>query len=72
MPGWMMKNYRNPKILPQKTFPNNYRPITFLPIIGKILTAQIKKKSITRLYTADYFRKNKKDATKEKTEKMAN
>ena len=34
-------------------------------MMGKILTAQIKKKSITRLYAADYFWKNRKDASRE-------
>ena len=57
------KNYHDPEWLPNRTISTNYRPITCLLMMWKILTAQIKKKSIIRLNAADYSRKDRKDST---------
>ena len=50
---------------PKKPIWSNYRQITCLPMMGKILTAEIReKKSITRLYDVYYFRNNKNDTVR--------
>ena len=49
---------------------SNYRPITCLPTIQKILTAQIKEEIYYFLYAPDFPPKNNKDAEEEQEEQI--
>ena len=55
---------------PKWSSPSNYRPITCLLMMWKILIVQKMKKYITRLYVADYFRKNREDGAREQENRL--
>ena len=57
---------------PKGTMTSKYKPITCLPVMRKILNAQIKKRSITRLYVTYYFRKNRKYTSSKQEEQVIN
>ena len=50
---------------PKRKRPNNYRNITSLPMMWKILTAQIMGDIYYSLISRRLFPKNRKDATRE-------
>ena len=56
---------------PQKeTIPGNYRPITCLPRMWKILTARIKEYIFTSRESEEYFEKKRKYAALEQEKQM--
>ena len=62
IPPWSLK-------IPMKELPpNNYRPITSLPMMWKILTAQIREDISYSLKTKDSSPKNRKDSVREQEE----
>ena len=61
-------NYPDPKEFFKVTIPNNYRVISLLPLIWKILTVQTER-IYNSLYATDYFRKEKKIQPRNKRSK---
>ena len=59
------KDYINPKGPSKGTAPNNYRPITCLPMMWKILTAQIREKIYYSLTSRGLFPDEQKGCRKE-------
>ena len=59
------KDNSNPKRLLKGTTLNNYRPITWLPMMLKILMAQIREKIYYSLISRGIFPRNWKDAARE-------
>ena len=54
------EDHSDPKRPPQKSTPNNYRPIRCLPIMWKTLTAQIWEKTYCSLISRGIFPKEQK------------
>ena len=66
----MPRRSKHSRIDGEGTIFSNYRLITYLTMMRKIITTRLREKHITRLYAADYFQKNRKDATRDKKEQM--
>ena len=62
------KDHTDPKRPQKGTFPCNYRHITCLPMMGKILTTQIREDFYFSLISYGLFPKEQKDITREKEE----
>ena len=60
--GDQRKEYADPKRFPERNRSKNYRPITCLLIIWKILTAQIREESYDYQKTVDCSPRSRKDA----------
>ena len=68
IPEWMTKGkttviHKDPH---KRTAPTNYRPIMCLPVMWKILTAQIREQIYNSLISRRIFPTNRKDATRER------
>ena len=54
------EDHSDPEGSPQRNRPNNYRPITCLPIMWKLLTAQIREEICYSLISCGFFPKEQK------------
>ena len=70
IPEWMTKGKITQKDPRKGTIPSNYKPIMFLPIIWKILTALIKEEIYYLRDCRGLFLKNKKHAEREQKEQL--